>query len=60
MVLGAAVLALASIGAAFGQTYYGSQFEGWGERLRRGFVHFLEDTVVENLEVRPGPHRCCH
>ena len=32
MVLGAAVLALASIGAAFGQTYYGSQLMSPEER----------------------------
>lgn len=36
--------------------------EGWGERLRRAFVHYLEETEVENLEVRGGgrggPH--CH
>jgi len=29
---------------------------GWGERLRRAFVHYLEETEVETLEVRPGPH----
>ena len=29
---------------------------GWAERLRRAFVHYLEETEVESLEVRPGPH----
>lgn len=28
---------------------------GWDKRLRRAFVHYLEDTEVENLEVRPDP-----
>lgn len=37
--------------------------EGWGDRLRRAFVHYLEETEVQNLEVRGGggrggPH--CH
>ncbi len=26
---------------------------GWAERLRRGFVHYMEDTEVGNLEVHP-------
>jgi YHS domain-containing protein len=29
---------------------------GWAERLRRAFVHYLEETEVESLEVRPDPH----
>lgn len=27
---------------------------GWGEKLRRAFVHYIEETEVQNLEVRPG------
>lgn len=38
---------LARVGAHLG--------EGWGERLRRAFVHYVEETEVENLEVRPSP-----
>lgn len=30
--------------------------KGWGERLRRAFVHYLEETEVDNLEVRSGGH----
>ena len=29
---------------------------GWPERLQRAFVHYLEETEVESLEVRPSPH----
>lgn len=29
---------------------------GWGERLRRAFVHYLEETEVANREVQPGSH----
>ena len=29
---------------------------GWAERLRRAFVSCLEETEVESLEVRSGPH----
>jgi len=29
---------------------------GWGEQLRRAFVHYLEETEVESREVQPGPH----
>ncbi|MAT66727.1 MAG: hypothetical protein CMN57_13940 [Gammaproteobacteria bacterium] len=29
---------------------------GWGERLRRAFVHYLEETEVAGREVQPGPH----
>ncbi|MCO6414519.1 MAG: YHS domain-containing protein [Thiogranum sp.] len=29
---------------------------GWGDVLRRAFVHYLEETEVESLEVRPFPH----
>lgn len=27
--------------------------EEWAERLRRGFVHYIEECEVENLEVHP-------
>ena len=27
--------------------------EGWAERLRRGFVHYLEECEVGSLEVDP-------
>lgn len=27
--------------------------EGWSERLRRGFVHYMEECEVGNLEVHP-------
>lgn len=37
---------LARVGARLGG--------GWAERLRRAFVHYLEETEVESLEVRPG------
>lgn len=30
--------------------------EGWGERLRRAFVHYLEETEVASREVQPGSH----
>lgn len=36
---------MADIGAKLG--------EGWAERLRRGFVHYLEECEVESLEVQP-------
>lgn len=29
---------------------------GWGERLRRAFVHYLEETEVASREVQPGSH----
>lgn len=29
---------------------------GWGERLRRAFVHYLEETEVASREVQPGAH----
>ncbi|MDT8452947.1 MAG: YHS domain-containing protein [Gammaproteobacteria bacterium] len=29
---------------------------GWGERLRRAFVHYLEETEVASREVQPGFH----
>ena len=32
----------------------------WGQQLRRGFVHFLEETEVDSLEVSPAPHRHHH
>ena len=28
---------------------------GWAERLRRGFVHYMEECEVGNLEVHPHP-----
>ncbi len=36
---------MAEVGAKLGA--------GWAERLRRGFVHYMEETEVGNLEVRP-------
>lgn len=30
--------------------------EGWGERLRRAFVHCLEETEVASREVQAGTH----
>ena len=27
--------------------------DGWSERLRRSFVHYIEECEVENLEVHP-------
>jgi len=30
--------------------------EGWGERLRRAFVHYFEETEVASREVQPGSH----
>ena len=29
---------------------------GWAEKLRRAFVHYLEEDEVASLEVRSGPH----
>ena len=29
---------------------------GWGEKLRRAFVHYLEENEVASREVQPGPH----
>lgn len=29
--------------------------KGWAERLRRGFVHYMEECEVGNLEVHPHP-----
>jgi len=34
--------------------------EGWAERLRRAFVHYLEETEMESLEARPSPHKHGH
>jgi hypothetical protein len=28
----------------------------WSERLRRGFVHYLEETEIENLAASPPAH----
>lgn len=30
---------------------------GWGERLCRAFVCYLEETEVANREVQHGPYR---
>ncbi len=30
--------------------------DGWGERLRRAFVHYLEESEVASREVQPDPH----
>lgn len=30
------------------------------ERLRRAFVHYVEETEIDNLEVRPTPHAHGH
>lgn len=30
--------------------------QGWGEKLRRAFIHYLEETEVASLEVRPSHH----
>lgn len=29
---------------------------GWGEKLRRAFVHYLEENEVASREVQPGSH----
>lgn len=38
---------MAEVGARLGA--------GWAERLRRGFVHYMEECEVGNLEVHPHP-----
>lgn len=38
---------MAEVGAKLGA--------GWAERLRRGFVHYMEECEVGNLEVHPHP-----
>jgi hypothetical protein len=40
--------ALQQVGARLGA--------GWGERLRRAFVHYLEETEVASLEAHSGAH----
>ncbi|MGD2056967.1 MAG: YHS domain-containing protein [Gammaproteobacteria bacterium] len=30
--------------------------EEWSERLRRAFVHYLEETEIENLAANPSSH----
>jgi len=40
---------LESTGVALGQD--------WGQRLRRAFVHYTEETEVDSMEVTPPPHR---
>lgn len=32
----------------------------WSERLRRAFVHYLEETEIENLAESPPSHGHCH
>lgn len=39
---------LAHLGARLG--------DGWADRLRHAFVHYLEDTEINNLEVGPDPY----
>ena len=36
--------------------------EGWGDRLRRAWVHFEEETVIGGMEVRrsEGKGGSCH
>jgi len=34
--------------------------QGWREQLRRAWVHYTEETEVDNLEERPGPHAHHH
>ena len=41
---------MAEVGAKLGA--------GWAERLRRGFVHYMEECEVGNLEVHPRQGRC--
>lgn len=31
---------------------------GWGEKLKRGFIHYLEETEIDSLEHSSGGH--CH
>ncbi len=38
---------MAEVGAKLGA--------GWAERLRRGFVHYMEECEAGNLEVHPHP-----
>jgi YHS domain-containing protein len=39
---------LETIGASLGY--------GWGQQLRLGFAHFLEETELDSLEVPPSTH----
>lgn len=32
--------------------------DGWGEHLRRGFIHYTEECEIDNLQV--GPAAGCH
>lgn len=34
--------------------------ESLTEKIRRAFVHYMEETEVESLEARPGARRHCH
>ena len=43
---------LETVGAALGHE--------WGQRLRRAFVHYLEETEISSLEVSPSPHSHHH
>jgi len=29
---------------------------GWAERLQQGFVHYLEESELDSMEVAPRPH----
>ncbi len=42
---------LASVGAAIGY--------GWANRLKRAFIHFVEESEVGNLEAKKSK-KCCH
>jgi len=44
--------AIAQAGAALGQ--------GLARRLSRAFVHYLEETEIENLEAKPASHHHGH
>ena len=44
--------AIAETGAMLG--------DEWAERLRRAFVHYMEETEAVTLEARPGSMRCHH
>ena len=44
--------AILQSGAALGQ--------GLARRLARSFVQYLEETEIENLEVKPSPHHHSH
>ncbi|MES0327385.1 MAG: hypothetical protein ABUK13_04250 [Gammaproteobacteria bacterium] len=34
---------------------------GWGEKMKRAFIHYLEETELDNLEQQPSSHEHgCH